>query len=538
MLQKVLPETLRTLFVISYRIGLAALLVFTIIAAFYYNLSLQYDLSKISESPKSTVLLDCHGLEITTLGEGANKPVQSKDLPQHLINALLAREDAQFYSHHGIHFKGLARATLRNLKDRSFTQGASTLSMQLTRNCFQLREKSLHRKCLEIALTLRLETQYTKEQILTNYLNRIYFGSGYYGVEQAAQGYFSKTTKELNLAESALLAGIIRGPHIFSPKNNKDAALQQRDQTLTRMLRTGQITASQKQQASQTSIQINTEQPNNNHSYATSAIQRHLQVIIDQQDIRADGLKVHTTIDLKKNTQLQNTLQNISSKNSHPSQPLQTAALTIEHHTGAIRSLIGGSDYTKSTYNRALDSKRDLGPILSPLINLAALERNRAPIVNQPILTGRLIGPTETIRILKRTGLKGPFQTTEDLFRGGAAATPLELATAYSTIAAEGKRPHTYLIEKVTLEDGTVLFENSPSPSTAVEVANAKQALSSLKYHATTKSHHHAAPTHSKRDYWDIKLTSDTTTVLWFGYDKPKAINHREIQLSIDTTVY
>ena len=532
MLQKVLPETLRTLFVISYRIGLAALLVFAFIAAFYYSLSLNYDLSQISQSPKNTILLDCHGVEIITLGEGTNMPVQPADLPPHLIDAILAREDAQFYSHHGIDLKGLARATLRNLKDRSFTQGASTLSMQLTRNCFQLREKSLHRKCLEIALTLRLETRYTKEQILTNYLNRIYFGSGYYGIEQAAQGYFSKTTQELTLAESALLAGIIRGPHIFSPRNNKDAALQQRDQTLARMLQTGQITALQKQHASQVSLQISEKQTitNKNHSYATSAIQRHLQVILDQQDIRADGLKVHTTIDFKKNNKLQQTLQDISNENTQYPEPLQVAALSIEHHTGAIRCLIGGTDYTKNTYNRALDSKRDLGPILTPLINLAALERNRAPIANQPVLTGRLIGSAETIRILKRTGLKGPFQSTEDLFRGGAAATPLELATAYSTIAAEGKRPHTYLIEKVTLEDGTVLFENSPSPSTAVEAANAKQALTSLKYNSKTKTHHHTAPTHSKRDLWDVKITPETTSILWLGYDKPKEIEYQKVK--------
>ncbi len=515
------PEFLRTPLVIAYRILLAGLCVFLAIAGFYYFLSLKYPIADIKKLPQQATILDCHGLEISTLHSSSAHRVTHSEIPKHFTDALLAREDARFFHHHGVDLRGLLRATARNIKDRSLTQGASTLSMQLTRNSFELKEKSLHRKCLEIAITLRMETQFSKEDILTNYLNRIYFGSGCYGIEQAAQRYFDKTTSELDLSESALIVGIIRGPHIFSPLKDLESAIEQRNQTLKRMLSTSAITKEQYDTATQSNINLSEDNPTNHSSYAVSSIKRHLQVIMDQHDIRSDGLQVHTSIDLKKNSELQKTLHKILTAHTAESEALQTAAITIEHSSGAIRRLIGGVDFTKSSYNRALDSRRDLGSVLTPFIDLAALERNRTPVRNQPVLTGRQIGAQETIRILKRVGLKGPFQSTEDLFRGAAAASPLELATAYSSLAAKGQRPHTYFIEKITLMDGTVLFQNSPSPSSISEPENATRSLLSMQDQAKGNTYQRSGTTGSERDFWSIYIGPDETTVIWVGYDRP-----------------
>jgi membrane peptidoglycan carboxypeptidase len=178
-------------------------------------LAMRFDLDEVAKLPAGTTFYDRNGVEIAAPGGSGRKLVKREDIPDFLVKSLRAREDARFFEHHGVDLRGLARATVRNIKDRDFTQGASTLSMQLARNSFDMREKSLHRKFLEIALTLRIESRYTKDEILTHYLNRIYFGSGAYGIEQAARTYFGKTTRDLSDGECALIVGIIRGPHIF-----------------------------------------------------------------------------------------------------------------------------------------------------------------------------------------------------------------------------------------------------------------------------------------------------------------------------------
>ena len=178
----------------------------------------KYDLSKIEQMPARTVLVGRKGVEFGTIHGENRRLVEHDEIPEFLKTCLFAREDSRFLEHEGVDFMGLARATLRNLKDLDFTQGASTLSMQLARNTYDLREKkSLNRKFLEIALTYRVEAIFPKEEILTHYLNRIYFGAGCNGIEEAALTYFGIPTSQLNQGQSALLVGIIRAPHACSP---------------------------------------------------------------------------------------------------------------------------------------------------------------------------------------------------------------------------------------------------------------------------------------------------------------------------------
>ncbi|MGA0854757.1 MAG: transglycosylase domain-containing protein, partial [Luteolibacter sp.] len=258
---------------------------------------MRFDLDEVARLPHGTIFVDRKGREIAAPGSGVRLATR-EDLPEFLVNALRAREDARFFEHHGVDVRGLMRATLRNLKDRDFTQGASTLSMQLARNVFQMRQKSLHRKFLEIALTLRIESRYTKDEILTHYLNRIYFGAGADGVNQAAETYFGKPVRDLSDGQCALLVGIIRGPHIFSPFRNLDAALEQRNQTLNRMVAMGLIDRKRADALTAEAIDLaKDDRGGAQTSYALQAVRRELDRILGNAEIAVGGLRVMTTLD-------------------------------------------------------------------------------------------------------------------------------------------------------------------------------------------------------------------------------------------------
>ncbi|MEO8613804.1 MAG: biosynthetic peptidoglycan transglycosylase, partial [Luteolibacter sp.] len=231
-----LPEWMHGPVKLMFLLAVTAGVVLSGFAFFYFMLAMRFDMTEVAKLPEGTIFYDRNGSEITAPGGNGRKLVKREDIPQFLVNSLRAREDARFFEHSGVDVRGLMRATIRNIKDRDFTQGASTLSMQLARNCFKMKQKSLHRKFLEIALTLRVEANYSKDEILTHYLNRIYFGAGADGIEQAARTYFGKTTRDLSEGECAMIVGIIRGPHIFSPFRNLNAAIEQRNQTLNRLI--------------------------------------------------------------------------------------------------------------------------------------------------------------------------------------------------------------------------------------------------------------------------------------------------------------
>lgn len=196
----------------------------------------RYDLNLVQQQGEESMLYDCNNVVMSTLSGEAHRQVRYEDLPPHLINALLAREDEHFFDHGGVQYLSIVRSALRNVRSMRYAQGASTISMQLTRNVFELRDKSLDRKALEIVLTYLVESKYSKEFILTQYLNRIYFGENCYGLGDAAAHYFSKPVKDLDLNESATLIGLVRGPSIFNPVRSMSSAIKVRNETLDRMV--------------------------------------------------------------------------------------------------------------------------------------------------------------------------------------------------------------------------------------------------------------------------------------------------------------
>jgi len=510
-----------------------------LIALFYFIQASRFDLDEVAMLPAQTTLLDRHGNPMNVSMGSTRHLAQREDLPDFLIRCLEAREDARFYDHCGVDFRGLARATLRNVKDGDFTQGASTLTMQLARNTFEMRAKSIHRKLLEIALTLRIEGRYSKDEILTHYLNRIYFGAGCHGIEEASRTYFGKSVSELNEAECSMIIGIIRGPHLFSPSRNLKGARDQQSEVLSRLIAMGRISEADKTRIQAIPIHIvPAEEQDPERSYAVQALRSELASILEVHDIRIDGLIVQTTLDpgwqLRLETDLTETLREAETRRAwpHPTHAnhqagqnpayIQCAAVTLDSKTGAILALCGGRDFLDSRYDRSRGARRDLGSAFAPWIVAAAAERGRRVLPGNLMLTGRQIGPSETARIAKRCGLGGPFLGTEDLFRGSAAATPMEAATALATLANRGQRPKTHFITRITDTAGTVLYRFDPENSQAISAHAAGEALDLLEPIGSSRCL--SGHTGSERDAWLLRVGPTGSTAVWIGFDEPAVI--------------
>lgn len=536
--QRWLPERFHGPAVWVFKLAIIGLIGGSAFCFFYFLLAMRYNLDEVARLPADPVCYDRHGKVLPAPVGAGRRLVTRKDIPDFLVKALQAREDARFFDHCGVDVRGLGRATVRNLKDRDFTQGASTLSMQLARNTFDIRAKSLHRKFLEIALTLRIEARYSKDEILTHYLNRIYFGAGAHGIEQAALTYFDKPTHALDDGECALIVGIIRGPHIYSPLRNLDAAIEQRNQTLNRMIAMGAIDAARRDAIIATPIKLTTElQRNRQASYALQAIRRELDAILDERDIRQGGLHVHTTLDAawqdRLDTELTRAVTALEREKpwAHPTRAahqagtepayVQYAAVTTETRTGGILALIGGRDFQHSRFDRTRSS-RDLGSAFEPFVAAAAAERGRLVLPGKPIQTGRQIGPTEVQRIAKRCGISGPFLDTEDLFRGSVAATPLEMSVGLATLGNRGQRPQPFLIREIRDAEDKPIFTRKPDLSPAITPAAAADATSVLQRRAGTRCF--TGATGSERDAWTLRLGPSGATAIWIGFDQPTVI--------------
>ena len=537
--QRWLPEWLHGPLRLGFQLAVAGAVVLAAMAFGYFMLAMRFDLDDVARLPAGTTFYDRAGAEIAAPGSVGRKLVKREDIPDFLVKSLQAREDARFFEHHGVDVLGLLRATLRNLKDWNFTQGASTLSMQLARNSFQIKQKSLHRKFLEIALTLRVEERYSKDEILTNYLNRIYFGAGADGVEQASRTYFGKATRDLSPGECAMIVGIIRGPHIFSPFRNLDAAIEQRNQTLARMVAMGFIDTARRDVIAAEPVKlVDDEQRENQTSYALQAVRRELDRILDEGEVQLGGLQVHTTLaaawQQRLETELNHAVEDLEAEKSwsHPTHRdypagtdpayVQYAAVTIEMGSGATLALIGGRDYGQSRFDRTRSS-RDLGSAFEPFVAAAAAERGKLVLPGKPVQTGRQIGPAEVERLAKRCGITGTFfAQTEDLFRGSVSASPLEMSVGLATLGNKGKRPKPYLVREIRDANGEVIYTAKPQLTQAISPSAAVDATSVLRRANGTRCF--SGATGSERDAWTLRLGPGGATAIWIGFDKPTAI--------------
>lgn len=379
-----------------------------------------FNMEAVKEMPSRSTVYDMDGKLYSRL-QGENRiVVPLAKVSKHFIDALLAREDARFYTHRGVDPIGVARAVVRNIAAGSARQGASTLTQQLARNSFPERigeKKSAHRKLLEAFVASRIEQRYEKDEILEHYVNRIYFGAGVYGIEAASQIYFGKSAEHLTLGEAAMIAGVIRAPSYSSPIQHPERAERARDVVLARMVDAGKITAEQAEAAKKVKQTIARKRRLQAQvNYAMDAVNRDLDILLTDAQRAEGGLRIYTTIDpaLQKRAEevVDEQLKKVESRAgyAHPTKAafsqedrdeevatpyLQGAVVVIDNRSGGIRALVGGRDYSESKYNRALMAQRQIGSTFKPFIYAAAFSRGMLPgarIDDGPINRGEIQG--------------------------------------------------------------------------------------------------------------------------------------------------
>ena len=368
--------------------------------------------------PERNTVFDVDGKIYSRLA-GANRlRVSLNEVSPFFIDAVLAREDTRFYQHGGIDPRGVARALYRDIITHSTKEGASSITQQVARNSLPLGGRTLSRKLLEAMVALRMERVFTKEQILELYVNRIYFGSGCYGVETASQAYFGKSASKLNLSEAALLAGLIRSPNRFSPLKNPEGATVQRDTVLDRMLELKKISAAQVREAKMTKVTSRPRRlPLIQENYAMDAVQRDLNLLLTQDQIDNGGLFIYTTLDpVVQNAAAEAIEKQLTKIEREPGfrhplkanyQPpiegednsmpyLEGALVAIDNNSGGIRALVGGRDYKQSKFNRALaPANRQIGSSFKPFVYTLAFMHGLLPgaaVSDGPIEPGEIQG--------------------------------------------------------------------------------------------------------------------------------------------------
>jgi len=478
----------------------------------------KFDLALVREIPERTLVYDRNGILMGHVaGHGENRvSVPASQVSPHFIKALLAREDNRFYDHHGVDPIGVLRALVTNLKSGGKAQGASTITMQLARNTFGMREMSLQRKVMEAALAIRLENEYSKEEILTFYMNRVYFGSGLYGIERAAQGYFMKSASELTLAEGAMLAGVIRGTSLLNPFRSMENAKDIQGEVLDRLVAADLVS---REEAARAKNQVIALRPPKERlatgSYPLQAVFDLLEDYLAPHLIENGGLRIHTTID----TGLQQTAQRAldahlgsvehlpgyahaprsSHRDGNNTRYLQGSVVTLDNRTGGIVTLVGGRDFGESSFNRAFSARRQAGSTFKPFVYAVAFDRGglrpNTRISDDPIeiggwspknsdgtyrgklpaATGLILSRnTMSVRVGQMAGLSnlrdlaralkfGEIPNSPIISLGAFETSPVTLTSAYSTFPTGGVNLAPFLISRIEHADGSILYANEPA---------------------------------------------------------------------------
>jgi penicillin-binding protein 1A len=389
----------------------------------YGNIARRYDLEELGTMPERSIVYDRKGREIGRL-HGANRiSVELEEVSPYFVKALLAREDSRFHDHGGVDFIGVARSVVRNVKAQSVREGASTITMQLARNSFDelMLQRSLHRKLVEVMLAKRIEHKYTKDEILTHYVNRIFFGSGIYGIEQASRSYFGKRAAELTLGECAMLSGIIRAPNRFSPFRHYGRAVAERDMVLARMVKLEMVSEQEAQEAKRSKIKVlDRQEVASQESYALDAVRRDLDDLLERDEVEDGGLQIQTHLDADlqalAEAALERGLAAVEKSDGYGHQTLaeykkifassaperrpkpeylQGAVVVIDNAGGGILAIVGGRNFEHSKFNRALYASRQVGSVFKPFVYAAAFDNGLMPgtlVDDGPLRRGEIIG--------------------------------------------------------------------------------------------------------------------------------------------------
>lgn len=517
----------------------------------------------VPQRPPNVQIMSYDGQVIANRGITGGQALFLSDMSPYIPQAVIAIEDRRFYSHFGIDPIGLARAMYSNLVAGRTVQGGSTLTQQLAKNLFLSPDRTLERKVQEVLLAFWLEHNFTKDQILEMYLNRVYFGSGAYGVEAAARRYFQKPAKEVNLAEAALLAGLLKAPSRLSPARNPDLAEERGQVVLGAMQRAGFIddreatTALTQPQTRAKSYWTGSE------NFAADRVMDDLKALIG--DVKED-LVIETTLDFELQKNAEQVLRTTLEKNGAKFNVKEGAIVAIDAG-GAIQVLIGGRNYATSQFDRASEALRQPGSAFKPFVYTAALEQGetpnsirndapvrigkwtprnydekyRGPVTLDEALSKSLntiaaqlvlqVGPRNVAKTAKRMGIEAKLNPNASIALGTSEVTLLELTSSYAPFMNGGFKATPHIIKRISTTDGQLLFENvfdHPPRVLAPNVANQmNEMLTSVVTDGTGRNAQlpnwqvagKTGTSQSFRDALFVGYTANLTAGVWLGND-------------------
>ena len=523
---------------------------------------------------ETSYIYDIKGKLFSSIHGEANREVTPLDkISPELKRAVIAIEDSNFYYHRGINPISVGRALVVNYQKGSVREGSSTLTMQLMKNVFLSRQRTFSRKLAEGVLAIRIEQILTKDQILEMYLNQIYWGHNNYGVQTAVRSYFNKSAGTLTLAESAMLAGLIKAPQEYSPFVDIKKATEQQHIVLRRMRDLGWITPQEETKARAQKIKLGKIKSFQGSAspYVTNAASRELIQRFGRDAVLKGGMRVQTTIDAKMQTMAEETVVNSHRRLRRQGvRADQMALVAIDPRTHFIKALVGGVNPKKSEFNRAIQAIRQPGSAFKPFVYYAAFASGKytpnsivsdTPVRyreasgyyypknydssfggsmsirkalevsrNIPaIKIGRAVGMNKVIETCRILGINSPMEPVTSLPLGAIGVTPLEMANAYATLASYGWQSEPTVIARVTDSSGNVLLDNTPKPQLVLEpwaAASLTSVMQGVINNGTGKAAQIGRPaagktgtTSSERDIWFVGYVPQLATAVWVGND-------------------
>ncbi|MFO1117360.1 MAG: PBP1A family penicillin-binding protein [Beijerinckiaceae bacterium] len=544
-------------------IGLAALF------AYHASRLPPIDQLAIPKRPPNIAILAEDGEVLANRGDTGGPAIRLGELPPYLPKAFIAIEDRRFFAHWGIDPVGIGRALLANAMHRGGVQGGSTLTQQLAKNLFLTQERTMSRKIQEAILALWLEHKYSKDQILELYLNRVYFGSGAYGVEAAAQKYFGHGARETTLAESAMLAGLMKAPTKLAPNRNPEGASERAQQVVMAMLQEGHITeAMAKVALGRPAVAVHETAGSIN--YAADYVMDTLNDTVGAID---EDLVVTTSLNGKMQAAAEKALTEELDKKGVKFNVGQGALVAMDPG-GGVRALVGGRNYSDSQFNRAVAAKRQPGSAFKPFVYLTALERGLTPETvrdDAPInvrgwrpenysreyfgpitLTNALalslntvavrlgleVGPKAVIATAHRLGIQSELQPNASIALGTSEVTPLELTSAYAPFANGGLGAAPFVITRVRTADGKLLYQRrgvsggrivEPQYVAMMNAMMQETLLTGTARKAELSGWQAAGKTGTSQDFrdaWFVGYTSALVGAVWLGNDDNSPTKH------------
>ncbi len=531
--------------------------------AYYASQLPPIDQLAVPKRPPNIAILADDGTLLVNRGDTGGPAVRLIDLPPYLFKAFIAIEDRRFYSHFGVDPLGSARALLRDIAGGGVVEGGSTLTQQLAKNLFLTQERTVSRKIQEAILALWLERRYSKSQILELYLNRVYFGSGAYGVEAASQRYFGKSARFDSLSEAAVLAGLMKSPSKLAPTRNPAGAAEREAKVVKAMAEQGLITQAQAKMALANPAQVWRDKSAGSINYAADYVMDALDDTVGAID---EDIVVTTTINAQMQAEAEHALaEELSAKGAKFD--VGQGALVAVDPTGGVKALVGGKSYAESQFNRAIAARRQPGSSFKPFVYLAALEKGLTPdtvredgpisvrgwspenysreyfgpvtltkglslsLNTVAVRLGLEVGPKTVVSVAHRLGITSELEPNASIALGTSAVTPLEMASGYAAFANGGVGVQPHVITKVRTASGKLLYTRrnanfgrviDPQYLAMMNTMMQETLLTGTARKAELPGWQAAGKTGTSQDFrdaWFVGYTSYLIAAVWLGND-------------------